>query len=120
MYKRFTTKGDTTMIVDEATAKTKWCPMSRVCTMDGPCNKVCGGAVENGTSCLASGCMAWEWSNQAGCNIDKGLDPICCVDAGRPDDCAYGDRGKEHCGYWVTPEERKGCCGLAAPGRCPA
>ena len=48
------------MIVTEAKAKTKWCPMVRPAQHNHN-RKPDGNYVE--PNCIASGCMLWRWTN---------------------------------------------------------
>lgn len=47
------------MILTEAEAKTKWCPMASYRNRGGP-------QADSKARCLASGCMAWRWLARKG------------------------------------------------------
>lgn len=49
------------MLLTEEEAKTKWCPMSR---MEG--NNRHWGSQKYISSCIASECMMWRWSDERG------------------------------------------------------
>ena len=60
----------------EDSARTKWCPFSRVRTTNTVvANKARIGVPEAGTYCIASNCMAWRWTT-----ADNGY----CGLAGKP------------------------------------
>lgn len=66
----------------EEEAKTKWCPHVRVIGIDeeGPGNSWnCEEVKPMGSSCIASGCMAWRWINP-----DSETPDGYCGLAGRP------------------------------------
>jgi len=63
------------MLVSEAEAAKKWCPMSRG---DGGRNKIAGGPVKD-SYCLVLGCMVWR-SVEVGEHKGKGY----CGLAGNP------------------------------------
>jgi hypothetical protein len=53
------------MMLTEADAKAKWCPLSmRPDTSTSATNRRDDGSAPFGCSCIASACMAWRWKNE--------------------------------------------------------